>query len=111
MVSESKRGRRLCCEQMIYRRGFQSLKQVSEECNKRARLLGKNVDFKEFTIQQYVACNTRMRMDRIIVLADVLGTVRYDLMDEIFYPPKVRGDGNYWLGERGSRAKDWCIEK
>lgn len=98
--------RRLAAEQAIYKRGFSNLIECAQACDEHAKKMELDITFNKHAIQQYVSVRCDLSIKRLKVLAELLGVTNYRELDEVFTAPARRGEGQYWLGDNGSRVKD-----
>lgn len=98
--------RRLACEKAVYNK-FKNFVEVNDACIDYIKKKGLDISFSSNYIKNYIAAQSNMSMKRLNILCEVLGVTNYSQIDEIFTAPDVRGIGLDWVGERGTRVKDY----
>ena len=97
---------RLRLEQAIQYKGYRDLYEFAEACDEYAIRTGSDLTFSRNIIYNYMYNYTSMSVNRLMIVADLLNTPIEEL-HELFTPPEVRGCGDDWIGDRGSRARDY----
>ena len=98
--------RRLAAEAAIARKGIPTFAACDALCQRRARQLGSKVTFGSLSTQHFIASTHNFSIDRLNILADVLGVDDIKELDEIYTTPKQRFVGQLWIGEYGSVIRD-----
>lgn len=98
--------KRLAVEQAIKERGL-TIKECRDACDKIAKDIGLNVGFNNVAIHHYISCFSDLSSKRLVILGDVLGVTNLKLLGEKFELIVDKDNGNYWLGEYGTIAKDF----
>ena len=98
--------KRLAVEQAIKERGL-TIKKCTDACDKLAKDRGLNVGFNGLAIHHYIGGYTNLSVNRLNILGDVLGVTNIKLLDEKFELIVDKDNGNYWLGEYGTIARDF----
>lgn len=105
-ISDRNGKRRLIAEQALMLKGFKTFRECSKACEALARSKGLDLTFSPNTIQHYITCHCNLSVKRLSILAELVGVKNIMALDERFTPPRVRGVGDYWVGDNGSRVKD-----
>ena len=88
---------------------FKCYSDCSRACDAYAEKHGINVTFRDDTVSRYVTGCINLSMNRLKVLAAVIGYSDYSAIDEVFIAPQHRGAGYDWLGENGGVMKDLIL--
>lgn len=96
---------RIALQQAIYIKGYKSCADFARACDAYCRQRGIDLTFGDTSIINYINCHCEMTFKRMRIISRLL-KIDYEEMDEKFTPPAVRGCGDWWIGDNGSRARD-----